>query len=163
MEKTVADYLKPYAFLILLFAFFSCSEPLVHESFVRQSEKESDGSYRFTVDFGDSLRLNTLYIYALIDAPESAFSRMPDIIPLKIDIESPSGIRYSETVAVPTDSFATSTSYSRQYESLYRSHFTSSEYGQWVLSVSVIGEDRFRGFRGVGFKHIKEEKDNGKR
>lgn len=163
MQKAVADVLRLLSCISLIFQVFSCSEPMVSETFIKQSGREADGSYIFSLDLSDSLRSNTLYIYALIDAPESAFSRMPEELPLRIEAESPAGERYTETVAVPVDSFVNATKYSRQYESLYRSGFHPAQYGKWELSVKVLDEDRFIGFRGIGLKHIKREYTNGKR
>ncbi len=163
MGKSVADIFRALFAILSLFVYFSCSEPSIRENFIKQSDKNADGSYRFNLDLSDSLRSNTLCIYALIDASEPEFEKMPSLIPLRIEALSPSGARYSEEVGIPIDSFVKSTSYSRQYESLYRSGFYPVRYGEWILSVTVIGEDKFKGFRGIGIKHIKEIMSNGER
>lgn len=163
MERSAADIFRALSAVLPLCVFLSCSEPATRENFIKQSDKDADGSYRFNIDLSDSLRSNTLYIYALIDATESEFGKMPSLIPLKVEAFSPSGTEYSEEVGIPTDSFVKSTRYSRQYESLYRSGFNPVQYGEWELSVTVLDEDKFQGFRGVGLKHVKEIKSNGKR
>lgn len=164
MEKRGVDFFRYMpAFMSVLFVFFSCTEPVSKENFIKQSGREADGSYRFDIDLSDSLRSNTLYIYALIDATEREFECMPPFVPLKIEAVAPSGAVYSETVAIPTDDFVKSTPYSRQYEALYRSDFKPVKYGHWSLSVSVQGENNFKGFRGIGLKHIKGVKRNGER
>ncbi len=163
MGKSIADIFRALFSILSLFVYFSCSEPSIRENFIKQSGKNADGSYRFNIDLSDSLRSNTLYIYALIDASEPEFDKMPSFIPLRIEALAPSGSKYCEEVGIPTDSFVKSTRYSRQYESLYRSGFNPVQYGEWILSVTVIDEDKFKGFRGIGLKHVKEIMSNGKR
>lgn len=164
MERRVVDFFRYLpVFVSVLFFFSSCSEPVSKENFIKQSGREADGSYKFDIDLSDSLRSNTLYIYTMIDAADREFEGMPSFIPLKIEAVSPCGTAYSETVVIPTGDFVKSTPYSRQYEALYRSDFKPVKYGKWSLSISVLGENNFKGFRGVGLKHIKGVKGNGKR
>ena len=41
--------------------FLSCSEPLVTETFVRSSQRDADGCYRYCMDMSDSLSSYSLY------------------------------------------------------------------------------------------------------
>ena len=54
------------AFIVLVAA--SCRAPQENGVFVRCTEKDELGAYRFTVDLGDSLHSHALYFYTVIDA-----------------------------------------------------------------------------------------------
>lgn len=132
----------------------SCGAPEETGAFVRSTGKDDGGNYRFSVDYGDSLCRYSLYFYTVIDASTDDFDAMPRIIPLEVEAISPSGRLYGETVGIDKDSCMRRSSYSRQYESLYRNGFVPVEYGQWTFRVKVIGEERFPGLRGLGLKSV---------
>ncbi len=147
--------------VFLILASVSCSEPDGKEKFVRQNARGSDGSYCFTVDFSDSLCRYTMSFYTMADVSDRDFADMPKIIPLSIRAVSPSGRTYAETVGLDKDSHIRNDSFSKQYESVYRRGFSPVEYGEWTIMVTIPGEARFQGLRGLGLKYVKEE--NGKR
>ena len=139
------------AFIVLVAA--SCRAPQENGVFVRCTEKDVLGAYRFTVDLGDSLHSHALYFYTVIDA--RAGKGGTGLIRLQIDAVSPSGRRFSEMAGIDSGCYRYGSPFSRQYESLYRSGFDPVEHGQWELIVKVLNEEDFPGFRGLGLKHEK--------
>lgn len=135
----------------------SCGRPSVSESFVRQSGRDSLGRYCFSLDLSDSMRSNSLYFYTMIDAADCAFREMPSEMPLHVELVSPAGKHFCEDVSIVKDSFAVRSQFSWQYELPYRTGFMPVEYGEWHMAVTVAGENRFPGLRGLGMRHIKEE------
>lgn len=131
-----------------------CSAPTENEVFVKRQDRDAYGGYHFRLSMEDSLKVHTLVIYTMIDASMKDFREMPDVIPFHLTAVSPSGKRFMETVGLRKDDFVRKTLFSWQYESVYREGFIPSEAGDWTLAVKVAGEDRFRGLRGIGIKHI---------
>lgn len=141
---------------ILIFLAASCGEPAENGSFVKQSGRDTYGRYMFSIDLSDSLRKHTILIYTMIDAGRKDFGRMPELLPFSILAVSPSGREYAENAGLPKDSYSREEPFSRQYEAVYREGFEPSEYGIWKIYITVPGENRFPGLRGIGLKHIAE-------
>lgn len=150
-----------YLSLALLTAFtgiaVSCAEPSETEGFVRADEKGPDGCYSFIIDLSDSLALNSIWLYSVIDATREDFEGMPAEIPLEIALTSPSGKMYGEKVVIDKGGFIDKGMFSWQYKVLYRSGFRPVEYGEWKFDVFVSGENLFPGLRGIGVRHKKEK------
>lgn len=135
--------------------FLSCSEPLVTETFVRSSQRDADGCYRYCVDMSDSLSSYSLYFFTRIDGPGAGDRRD---IRLHVDLVSPSGQRYAEETVIPSGSFRSNGRFTSDCYVPYRTGFVPAEYGDWMLSVTVDGEAAMEGFRGLGLR-ISRQKD----
>ena len=124
----------------------ACSAPASYETFVPQADSMLD----------DSSSVYSISFYTRIDSPESSFMDLHDL-PFEIELVSPAGASYSETVYMDIAGWSDSGYFTKGYDFPYRLGFVPSEYGRWEMSVKVDGEESVKGFRGLGLRVDKED------
>ena len=132
----------PFPALLLCFAALCCNRPPSEENFVRADEA-CRGVYAFPADMSDSLCTYTLLFYTKVDNVRDSLE-----IPLRVELISPSGQKYSEDVSMKAGR-------SRGDRQVYRSSVTPVEYGPWQVRLSPLIE--IKGLRGLG---LIVERDN---
>lgn len=132
----------------LVVAVASCSAPSSYESFVKASDTDSLGRYRFTLDMTDSLSEYDIYFYTRLDITGKAFDAIGDI-PVKVQLVSPSGRQYEESVYIPKGAYDDKALPSKDYEVLYRKDLVPVAFGKWELLLSI---DNVPGLRGLGIR-----------
>ena len=121
--------------LILCFAAVCCSRPPSEEDFVRADEA-CRGVYPFSADMSDSLCTYSIFFYTKVDNVRDSIE-----IPVRVELLSPSGQKYSEDVSMRAG-------HSKGDKRIYRSSVSPVEYGIWELKLSPLIE--IRGLRGMG-------------
>lgn len=134
----------------------ACSAPASYETFVPQADRGEDGRYSFTLMLDDSSSVYSISFYTRIDSPESSFMDLRDL-PFEIELVSPAGASYSETVYMDIAGWSDSGYFTKGYDFPYRLGLVPSEYGRWEMSVKVDGEESVKGFRGLGLRVDKED------
>ena len=134
------------ALLLALTAFPSCSSPESVETYVPVSKTDSAGRLAFVADMSDTISTYDFSIFARIDCSGRRFETIRSF-PLKIDMVSPSGKEYTETVYVPVSSFEAGNMSVHDFCETYRSDSRPSECGKWEIYITPPPVD---GLRGMG-------------
>lgn len=121
--------------LAAVFMVSSCAEPLIESGYVRSGDAPAPGRYVFELDLTDSLSTYTLSFYSVADREDSS-CLAPDIS-LEISLLSPSGRKFGETVALPSDRWRTEGNMQAVLREVYRDGFVPSEYGVWTMELNV--------------------------
>lgn len=143
----------PYIVALVMVA--ACSEPAQMEYFCSSDDRDSLGRFCYSLDMSDSLSTYDIAFYTRIDCSPKDFDALDDV---RVDVElvSPAGLSYVETVYLPVASFS-----SRKrctYDSIadYRTGLTPVEWGVWQMYLSL---PEIQGLRGIG---VINRKENGK-
>lgn len=112
----------------------SCSMPLSEETFVRRNQAV-DGTYEFAVDMSYGEYSYDISFYTVMDG--KGISRLP----LKINLISPGGKEFTETVSMDVGN-------PKGDLQLYRSSLVPIEYGIWTLKITPLQE--ISKMRGLG-------------
>ncbi|MGN1220200.1 MAG: hypothetical protein ACI4TU_04600 [Candidatus Cryptobacteroides sp.] len=134
------------ALLLALATLLSCSSPESVEIYVPVSKADGAGRLAFVADMSDTMSTYDFSIYARIDCSGRRFENIRSF-PLKIDMVSPSGKEYTETVYVPVSSFEDRNMSVHDFCETYRSASRPSEYGEWDIYITPPSID---GLRGMG-------------
>lgn len=129
-----------------------CTEPAGYEIFIRQGDTAGTGRYDFRLDMSDSLSAYDIAFFTRTDN-DSLFS-----VPLDIRLISPSGKEYRESVYIPASGFRARSGFSAEYRGDYRTGAVPAEYGIWMLQVTIPGQDRLHGLRGLGLSVRKDKR-----
>lgn len=134
----------PYIIALVMVA--ACSEPAQMEYFCSSDDRDSLGRFCYSLDMSDSLSTYDIAFYTRIDCSPKVFDALDDI---RVDVElvSPAGLSYVETVYLPVASFS-----SRKrctYDSVvdYRKGLTPVGWGVWQMYLSL---PEIQGLRGMG-------------
>ena len=127
-------------------ALASCSTPIVSEDFRPRSERDTSGRYCFDLDMSDSLATYDISFYTRIDCGTKLFAALPDI-PVNVELVSPSGYSFTESVFLAKSSFDIGRPGSFDILTDYRVDCVPFEYGCWKMFLALPD---IRGLRGLG-------------
>lgn len=140
---------------VALLPLVSCHETLEREYFLRSSERSELGSYVFTLPLPDSLRTYDLSFFTRMTASERKVAAMKDTVTYHVALKSPSGIYYTGSGCFLTSCCTDTSPFSRVYVIPFRQGFRPSEYGDWLMYLTIRDEDEY-GFDGFGIKLSKK-------
>jgi hypothetical protein len=135
-----------FAAFVAVVALASCSAPVVSEDFRSRSDRDSSGRYCFDLDMSDSLAAYDISFYTRIDCGAKLFAALPDI-PVNVEMVSPSGESFTESVFLTKSSFDTGRPGSFDIVIDYRIGCAPLEYGCWKMFLALPD---IRGLRGIG-------------
>lgn len=127
-------------------ALASCSMSIVSEDFRSRSERDTSGRYCFELDMSDSLASYDISFYTRIDCGAKLFAALPDI-PVNVELVSPSGYSFTESVFLAKSSFDIGRPGSFDILTDYRVGCVPLEYGCWKMFLALPD---IRGLRGLG-------------
>lgn len=137
---------KALPYIVAMVMVAACSEPAQMEYFCSSDDRDSLGRFCYSLDMSDSLSTYDIAFYTRIDCSPKDFDALDDV---RVDVElvSPAGLSYVETVYLPVASFS-----SRKrctYDSIadYRKGLTPVEWGVWQMYLSL---PEIQGLRGMG-------------
>ena len=136
--------LIPY-FAVLCLA-VSCAHPSTVEDFRSVADRDSLGRFSYGLDMTDSVAVYDISFYTRFDCPKKQFKTISDI---RIDVEllSPSGLSYEETVYLPVNEFKSDRKGTYDCCVVYRKDLVPVEWGVWTMNLTL--ED-LKGLRGMG-------------
>ena len=136
--------LVPY--LVVLCMLASCAHPSVVEDFRPATERDSLGRFCYSLDMTDSAAVYDISFYTRLDCTKKQIKAIGDI---KADVEllSPSGVVYGETVYLPIAGFKSDRNGTYDCCVAYRNGLAPVEWGVWTMNLTL--ED-LSGLRGLG-------------
>jgi len=126
---------------------FSCHQPKYVDTFMRVDERRSDGAYVFDLDFSDTTRTYDLHLYTRADAHPRDI-RLIDRITLRVQLVSPSGKGFAESVLLPLSHRYSI--FSKECIQPYRTGCVPSEWGHWQLCITPADDKAM--LNGIGLK-----------
>lgn len=131
-----------------------CSSPDTVVSYVHVSKADSLGRLEFALVFPDTTSDYDISFYSRLDCSAREFSALTEF-PVGIELLSPSGKEYSETVYVPLDSFGGQGGSVHDFSVPYRKGAVPVEGGEWKMYLTLPDISGLHGM-GVILKHNNE-------
>ncbi|MGM9786928.1 MAG: hypothetical protein ACI3ZS_08850 [Candidatus Cryptobacteroides sp.] len=122
--------------------------------YVPVTKADSLGRLQFILEMSDTTANYDISLYSRIDCRAKEFSKLAEF-PVGIDLISPSGKAYSETVYVPLDSFGGQGGSVHDFSVQYRTGAVPVEAGEWKMYLSLPDISGLHGM-GVILKHNHE-------
>lgn len=139
------------AYLLALLAAMSCARPSMVEEYRLVDERDSTGRFSYDLDLSDSASVYDLLFYTRFDCPSKTFSALEDL-QVNVEIVSPSGTVYGETVYIPVSGFKSDKRGTYDSKVEYRRGLVPVECGIWEMKLAV---PQTKGLRGIGVINVK--------
>lgn len=134
---------------VLLFL-VSCARPAVVEEYRLSDDRDSTGRFSFSLDMSDSAAVYDISFYTRFDCPAKVFCAMEDL-PVNLELVSPSGCTYGETVYIPVSGFKSLKRGTYDSKVEYRTGLVPVEKGMWEMNIAIPER---KGFQGIGVINV---------
>lgn len=143
-----------FVLLSVTFIISGCSSADVVVSYVPVNKADSLGRLQVGLEFPDTVASYDISLYSRLDCTAKEFSKLKEF-PVGIELVSPSGKIYGETVYVPLDEFGGPDGAVHDFSVPYRTGVVPVEGGEWKMYITLPDISGLHGM-GVILKHNNE-------
>ena len=140
--------------MVLPLLVLSCARPESDEHFVKPGGRDAMGRYTFSLAMDDPQYLYDVDVYIVTSADKRHISPFSEDV--LMELQSPSGARYEETVTFSSETQVQKTFFTSTFLYHYRKDLVPVEFGEWTLSMKFPSDfEETNHANGIGIRLIR--------